>query len=237
MSLSNQIIYFVLGDYNTKTEFGHYLIEDSSISEGDKNYIVSHSMDKIKTFSEKDINSKDYMILDNNHYCLFYFITASGIFYLSISSIQSIYMDKNNLMYELFEDIENQNLKKFVDPETGNLNKVGLQNLKFSIDQHNIKMKGQNIEGNKDNNNINMSNSQINDINIETKDNVKNVSVNLNEVEILNNTNSNIRNSSQIPQYTSFDFERRMRRNFYVKIGLGFFIMVGIYIAIKMIFI
>jgi len=237
MSLSNQILYFAIGDYNTKNEYGHYLTEDDSISENDKNYIKTQADNKIKSFAEKDLSSKDYTILDTNNYILFYSITSSGIFYIAISSLQSIYTDKNNLMYELFEDIENQNLKKFVDPETGNLNKVGLQNLKFSIDQHNIKMKGQNIEGNKDNNNINMSNSQINDINIETKDNVKNVSVNLNEVEILNNTNSNIRNSSQIPQYTSFDFERRMRRNFYVKIGLGFFIMVGIYIAIKMIFI
>ena len=237
MSFSNQILYFAIGDYNTKKEFGHYLIDDNSISENDKTYIENQATNKIKTFSEKDLSSKDYIILDNNNYNLFFSITSSGTFYLAISSIHSIYTDKNNLMYELFEDIEHQGLKKLVDPNTGVLNRVGLQNLKFSIEQHNSKMKGQNSEGNKESNKITEINNQINDINLDVKNSVKNMIVNVNEMKYLDNKSSDIRDSSEKFQQGSLEVERRMRRNFFIKIGFGILALIIAYLAIKMIFI
>jgi len=235
MSLSNQILYFAIGDYNTKNEYGHYLTEDDSISENDKNYIKTQADNKIKSFAEKDLSSKDYTILDTNNYILFYSITSSGIFYIAISSLQSIYTDKNNLMYELFEDIEHQGLKKLVDPKTGTLNRVGLQNLKFSIEQHNSKMKGQN--GNKEGNKITELNNQINDLNLDVKNSVKNMIVNVNEMKYLDNKSSDIRESSEKFQQGSLEIERKMKRNCYVKIGLGILGIVICYIVVKMIFI
>ena len=170
MSYNNQIFYFLIGDYNNKSELGHYLCEDKSISEDDKEYIVSQAKHIYKNFGEKDLGGKDYTILNNNQFCAFYSITSSGTFYLSVTSVHGVYMDNNNLMYELFEDIEHQGIKKLID-KNGNLSRVGNQNLKFSIEQNNNKMKDQSIEGGekKDINKIVVLNNQINDINMMLK--------------------------------------------------------------------
>ena len=58
MSLNNQIYYFIIGDYNKKSELGHYLYEENILSENDKNYIVSYSTNIYKNFSEKDVGIK-----------------------------------------------------------------------------------------------------------------------------------------------------------------------------------
>ena len=137
MSNINQIYYFLIGDYHKKSELGHYLCEDNSISEKDKQYLINKSTDAYMNFSEKDIGSKEYKILDNNTFSIFYLITSSGTFYLSIVSIHSIYMDQNNLMFEFFEDLEHQGIKKLIDNNTGKLSRVAIQNLKFNIENNN----------------------------------------------------------------------------------------------------
>ena len=239
MSLNNQIYYFVIGDFNKKSELGHYLYEENILSENDKNYIVSYSTNIYKNFSEKDVGNKDYIILDNNNYCLFYSITSSGTFYLAVTSINSIYADKNNLMYEFFEDIEHQGIKKLVD-KNGNLSRVGNQNLKFSIEQNNIKMKEQNIineKENKDESKIVILNSQINDINNDVKNSVKNMIVSVNEMKYLDNKSSQLKNMSYKFQQESYDIERKMRnKNLLIKIIFAFFALLGIYLAIRLIF-
>ena len=173
MSLANQIYYFLIGDYHKKIELGSYICEDNSISEKDKQYILSNATKIYKNFSDKDIGTKEYKVLDNNIYSVFHLITSSGTFYLSIVSIHSIYMDQNNLMFEFFEDIEHQGIKKLVDNNTGKLSRVGIQNLKFSVENNNNKMKNMNNDGT-EGNKIQNLNNQINDINNEMKNSVKN---------------------------------------------------------------
>ncbi len=236
MSSINQIYYFVIGDYHNKSELGHYLCEDNSLSEDDKNYILKQATNIYKNFSEKDISSKEHVILDNNQFCAFYSITSQGTFYLSVTSINSIYSDQNNLMFELFEDIEHQGIKKLID-KNGNLSRVGNQNLKFIIEQNNNKMKGQNTEDGENNNKIVILNNQINDINNDVKTSVKNMIVSVNEMKYLDNKSSEIKDISYKFQQSSYDVERKMRnKNCMIKIGFGILAVAGIYLAIKLIF-
>ena len=233
MSLNNQIYYFIIGDYNNKSELGHYICEDNSLSEENKNYIISQSNNLYKNFGEKDIGSKDYIISDNNIFYIFYIfysITLSGTFYLAVTNINSIYADNNNLIFELFEDIEHQGIKKLVD-KNGNLTRVGNQNLKFSIEQY------INKEDNKDNNKIVTLNNQINDINNDVKNSVKNMIVSVNEMKYLDNKSSELKNMSFKFQQESYNVERTMRnRNLILKIVFGVLALIGIYLAIKFIF-
>ena len=236
MSSINQIYYFVIGDYHNKSELGHYLCEDNSLSEDDKNYILKQATNIYKNFSEKDISSKEHVILDNNQFCAFYSITSQGTFYLSVTSINSTYSDQNNLMFELFEDIEHQGIKKLID-KNGNLSRVGNQNLKFIIEQNNNKMKGQNTEDGENNNKIVILNNQINDINNDVKTSVKNMIVSVNEMKYLDNKSSEIKDISYKFQQSSYDVERKMRnKNCMIKIGFGILAIAGIYLAIKLIF-
>ena len=231
MSNINQIYYFLIGDYHKKAELGHYICDDNSISEKDKEYITSKATETFTNFSEKDLGSKEYKILDNNNFSIFYLITSSGTFYLSIVSIHSIYMDQNNLMFEFFEDIEHQGIKKLIDNNTGKLSRVGNQNLKFSIENNNIKMKS--AEGNK----IKNLNNQINDINNEMKNSVKNMIVSVNEMHTLNSKSVEIKDMSEKFQQGAYDVERKMRgRKLLIKIALGAIVIVAIYLMIKFIF-
>ena len=235
MSNNNQIYYFLIGDYHKKSELGYYLCEDNSISEKDKQYIVSKVAETYSNFNEKDIGSKEYKIIDNNTFSIFHLITSSGTFYLSVVNINSIYMDQNNLMFELFEDIEHQGIKKLIDNNTGKLTRVGIQNLKFSIENHNNKMKNMCKEIN-EGNKIKNLNNQINDINNEMQNSVKNMIVSVSEMNNLNSKSAEIKDMSYKFQQGAYDIEKRMkRRSLLIKIGLGVIAVIVIYAIIKFI--
>ena len=141
-------------------------------------------------------------------------------------------MDQNNLMYEFFEDIEHQGIKKLIDNNSGKLSRVGIQNLKFSIENNNIKMKSNNSEENK----IKNLNNTINDINNEMKNSVKNMIVSVNEMNTLNSKSAEIKDMSYKFQQCSYDIEKKMKRkNLLFKIILGTIGLVGICILIKLI--
>ena len=232
----NIIYYFIIGDFNNKSELGHYLCEDNTLSEEDKNYIISSAENIYKNFKEKDNGSKEHLILENNKFCAFYSVTSSGTFYLSITNINSIYTDKNNLMFELFEDIEHQGIKKLVD-KNGNLSRVGNQNLKFSIEQNNMKINSEEKNNNEDESKIVKLNNQINDINNDVKNSVKNMIVSVKEMNYLDNKSSELKDMSYKFQQESYDVERKMRnKNLLIKIGFAFLAIFGIFIAIKLIF-
>ena len=236
MSNINQIYYFLIGDYHKKSELGYYLCDDNSITEKDKQYIISKATETYTNFSEKDVGSKECKVLDNNLFSIFHLITSSGTFYLSIASINSIYMDQNNLMFEFFEDIEHQGIKKLVDNNTGKLSRVGIQNLKFSVENNNNKMKNMNNDGT-EGNKIQNLNNQINDINNEMKNSVKNMIVSVNEMHTLNSKSVEIKDMSEKFQQGAYDIERKMKgRKLLIKIALGAILVVGVYFMIKLIF-
>ena len=236
MSNINQIYYFLIGDYHKKSELGYYLCDDNSITEKDKQYIISKATETYTNFAEKDVGSKECKVLDNNLFSIFHLITSSGTFYLSIASINSIYMDQNNLMFEFFEDIEHQGIKKLVDNNTGKLSRVGIQNLKFSVENNNNKMKNMNNDGT-EGNKIQNLNNQINDINNEMKNSVKNMIVSVNEMHTLNSKSVEIKDMSEKFQQGAYDIERKMRgRKLLIKIALGVIVIASIYLMIKFIF-
>ena len=142
-------------------------------------------------------------------------------------------MDQNNLMFEFFEDIEHQGIKKLIDNNTGKLSRVGNQNLKFSIENNNIKMKSTNgAEGNK----IKNLNNQINDINNEMKNSVKNMIVSVNEMNNLDSKSAEIKDMSYKFQQGAYDVERKVRgRNLLFKIVFAIIGIVAISILIKFI--
>ena len=145
-------------------------------------------------------------------------------------------MDQNNLMFEFFEDIEHQGIKKLVDNNTGKLSRVGIQNLKFSVENNNNKMKNMNNDGT-EGNKIQNLNNQINDINNEMKNSVKNMIVSVNEMHTLNSKSVEIKDMSEKFQQGAYDIERKMRgRKLLIKIALGVIVIASIYLMIKFIF-
>ena len=98
-------------------------------------------------------------------------------------------------MFELFEDIEHQGIKKLVD-KNGNLSRVGNQNLKFSIEQNNVKINSEEKNNNKDNSKIVKLNNQINDINNDVKNSVKNMIVSVKEMNYLDNKSTEFKDMS-----------------------------------------
>ena len=250
MSHINQIYYFLIGDYHKKIELGHYICEDESISEKDKDYIISKAKETYTNFGEKDLGSKEYKILENNIYSIFYLITSSGTFYLSIVSIQSIYMDQNNLMFEFFEDIQHQGIKKLVD-KNGELTNVGKQNLKFSIEKYTESNKSKLTSFNNNNelfentpnsnennkpNKITMVTSQINEIKKDVKSSLKNMITNISDMEELDSKSLKIKEQSYKFQQDSLNLERKLKwQNLRNKIIIGLiilFIIIIIYVLI-----
>ena len=81
--------------------------------------------------SEAISNKKNKIILD--YYIIFYTLKNSGTFYLAVVYKNSLYEEENNLIFELFEDIDHQGIKKLVD-SNGVLSNIGMQNFKFSVE-------------------------------------------------------------------------------------------------------
>ena len=135
MSLKPYIIYFMFGNYNYRKQIGYYINESipDKYTQNDLNQIISKS----KTiFEEKDtdlkINIKYKESFEN--FILFYLITKSNTFYLSAVTNNYEYEFKEDEIYELFYDLENQGIKKLTD-KNGELSKIGRQNLKFCLEQ------------------------------------------------------------------------------------------------------
>ena len=123
------IFYFLLANNNLKKEIGEY-IDDyyqnfntenlSKIKSTSKEILLSDDKNKYKT---NKITYPDYNI--------FYTVTSSDTLYLAAVKKEI----KENLIFELIEDIEHQGIKKLID-KNGELTNVGKQNLRFSIENY-----------------------------------------------------------------------------------------------------
>ena len=136
MSLKPYIIYFMFGNYNYRKQIGYYINESipDKFTQNDLNQIISKSK---SIFEEKDtdlkINIKYKESCEN--FILFYLITKSNTFYLSAVTNNYEYEFKEDEIYELFNDLENQGIRKLTD-KNGELSKIGRQNLKFCLEQN-----------------------------------------------------------------------------------------------------
>ena len=146
--------------------------------------------------------SQNKIILD--YYIIFYTLKNSGTFYLAVVYKNSLYETEDHLIFELFEDIDHQGIKKLVDAN-GKLTQVGMMNLKFSIElnqennRKNIDKKNYNNEDfmkNKDTSKITLLNNEIKDIHSNVKETVQNMIHNVNDMQDLDEKSEKIKDSS-----------------------------------------
>ena len=133
----------------------------------------------------------------------------------------SLYSQQENLVYELFEDVENRGIKKLVN-ESGELTLVGKQNLKFCIEldqETNRKNNEKNSDDNyiskkneKDMAKFSLINNELNDIQDNVKESMKNILTNVNDMQDLDDKSAKIKDISEQFQKDSYMLEKKLRK-------------------------
>ena len=243
MSCYSSIYYFMIGNFNTHQIIGNYINNNITDSNFDN---VKYTCDDIFRNSTEDLskNKKNKICLD--YYIIFYTLQNSGTFYLAVVLKDSLYNEEENLIYELFEDIDHQGIKKLVNKK-GVLTHVGIQNLKFCIDLYqennrknnenkkekeneNIFVKNKNI--NKDMSKIALLNNEINDIHINVKESVKNMITNVNDMHDLDTKSAKIKDTSYQFQKDSAALENKIRFQKFVSKIVIFCVLTIIFIIV-----
>ena len=212
------ILFFRIINLESKEIIGTYIIpEINNLSL--KNEIESKSQELInqikteKRSVKKHINFKND---SNKSIDIYYLSTNNGILYLSFIEITSSNSKsfKENYIYELLENIDSQNIKKFVGDD-GKLTNVGLQNLKMSIENyHNTYNYGNEslIDDDPQSHKISIINSQINDVKNDMKENVKNMMTNMSDMNEIEGKSVSIKDTSFQFQQDAKNLENKMRR-------------------------
>ena len=216
MSSYSSIYYFMMGNYNSFQEIGNYINDNLKDNNFDN---IKFSCDNIfRNFSEDISNNKNKKILD--YFTIYYTLKTSGTFYLAVVHKNSLYCSNENLIFELFEDIEHQGIKKLVN-KNGELTRVGNQNLKFCIElfqENNRKNKYSELNRdnqsffikNKDTSKIALLNNELNDIQNNMKESVKNMISNVNEMQDLDDKSAKIKDTSYQFQKDSTILEQQI---------------------------
>ena len=241
MSSYSSIYYFMIGNFYTHQEIGNYI--DSNLNDNNFDNVKFTCDDIFRNVKEEITkNNKNKVVLD--YYIIYYTLKTSGTFYLTVVLKDSLYSSEENLIFELFEDIEHQGIKKLTD-KNGELTRVGKQNLKFCIElfQENNR-KNINIEKNKDNENkenenkdkdmskIALLNNEINDLHANVKESVKNMITNVNEMQDLDDKSSKIKDSSYQFQKDSAMLEKKLKFRKLIRKILIYSILILIFIII-----
>ena len=219
MSSSNSVYYFMMGNYNTHKELGTYL--DNSMDNNDFEN-VKFTCDDIFGHSSEEQSKNKKNKVEKEKYIIFYTFTNSGLFYLAVILKNSQYDKNDNLVYELFEDVENRGIRKLID-KNGKLTIVGKQNLKFCIEQDQEKNKK--IKNNlgssltdfftgkkeKDTSKLSLLSNEINNIQENVKESVKNIINNVSEMQDLDEKSAKIKDVSYQFQKDSSMLERKVR--------------------------
>jgi len=204
MSLKNSIIYFMLGYYLKHKEIGNYINESNidNKSQIDLNEIISISRKIFEKIDEQNIkNKKGKEVLQK--YDIYYIVANSDIFYLAV--LNKNFEGDEDEIFELFEDIEYQGIKKLTD-KNGELSKIGKQNLKFCIEQSNrhkiidnnsiLNFFRMNNDKEQNTNTISLLSTQINDIQNDVKDGMKKLLTNVDDMDNLDKKSEKIKDSS-----------------------------------------
>ena len=207
----------MMGNYYTHKEIGSYI--DNKMDNNNFESIKFTCDDIfIHSSEEQSKNKKNKVELDK--YIIFYTFTNSGIFYLAVIIKNSLYSKNEQLVYELFEDVENRGIKKLVDKK-GELTLVGKQNLKFCIDQdQEINRKSNNKNNSltdylngqkKDTSKLSLLSNELNDIQTNVKESIKNAINNVAEMQDLDDKSAKIKDVSFQFQKDSTMLERKIR--------------------------
>ena len=238
MSTSLGLYYFMIGDFNTHKEIGN--ITDNSnnnVSINDHNKILSNSKEIfLKSSEEKIKNKKNLFTLEN--FKIYFTLKNNGTFYLACikkDEFKDKQLEKNKekLIFDLIDDIDNQNIRKLVN-KNGELTNVGKQNLKFMIEKKERELNEEdlvsNIVDNSDDNSINkitFLNTQINDIKKDVKLSVKNMINNVSEMQEIDSKSAQIKDTSYKFQQDAANLERNLRFRKYLMKGV-FYSLIGI---------
>ena len=171
----------------------------------------------IQTVNKTIKNHFNFKNDSNKSIEIYYLSTNSGTLYLSFIEITSEISKtfKDNYVYELLENIDSQNIKKFVNDDD-KLTNVGLQNLRMSIDNYhntyNYDSGESLIEDDPQSNKISIINNQINDVKNDMKENVKNMMTNMTDMNEIEGKSVNIKDTSFQFQRDSKALENKMKK-------------------------
>ena len=225
---STSIYYFLIANQATHKEIGNFL-DNSDINNNinDFNDIVLKSRELLRTDNSSIKGKKNKLSLENH--MIYYMITTSDFFYLAAVRKNSQYCKKENLIFELMEDIDHQGIKKLVD-KNGELTNVGKQNLKFSIEKY------------QESNLSKLTKNSLIDIILNQSDDQSNKSSmrtnNVGEMHELQNKSSKKKEQRMKFQKDSYNFEKHIkfkkyRNKIIIGIGIIFILIIIIYLIMK----
>ena len=225
MSLNNKldyntsIYYFLIANQTTKKEIGSFIDNSDNLNNiNDLNNIVSKSREILQSDNTLIKGKKNKLLLENHN--IYYMTTTTDFFYLAAVRKNSQYCKKENLIFELMEDIDHQGIKKLVD-KNGELTNVGKQNLKFSIEKYQESNKSKLTKTNffdlisssniNQNNKYTMVNSQINEVKNDIDSNTNNMITNINDTDDLDNKSLKIIEQSMKFQNDSNILDKKLK--------------------------
>ena len=219
------LYYFMIGDFQTHKEIG--TLTDNSINSldiKDHNTVLSNSKEIFNNSSEEKIKNKKNLIQIEKFKMLFT-LKNNGTFYLACIIInekdeKNIEEKKQKLIFDLIDDVDNQNIRKLVN-KNGELTNVGKQNLRFTIDKKERELNEEKGDFTSDLfersnsdpsiNKISFLNTQINDIQKDVKLSVKSMLNNVNDMQEIDRKSEQIKDTSYKFKQDAANLERKLR--------------------------
>ena len=218
------IIYLCISNQNNKSIIGSYNpieIDKSSIKESIEIKALE-LINKINPENGLEKNKINFQTSSDRIINIYYSLVNKGILYMVFVEIISLYLEnfKDDSIFELIEEIDSKGIKSSINSD-GKLNKIGLQNLKFTVEKYqNSFFSGTNLASNpslieeapKDNK-IAVINEQIKGVQNDMKNNVKNIINNMNDINEIENKSEVIKDNSFRFRKDSLALEKKMRKN------------------------
>ena len=213
------ILYFQIINLETQNIIGvyeHPELKNTSL----KKELEDKSKELIPTIQTVNKSIKNHFNFKNDSNKtieIYYLSTNSGTLYLSFIELtsESSKTFKDNYVYELLENIDSQNIKKFVNDDD-KLTNVGSQNLRMSIDNYHNTYNYDSgeilIEDDQQSNKISIINNQINDVKNDMKENVKNMMNNMSDMNEIEGKSVSIKDTSFQFQRDSKNLENKMKK-------------------------
>jgi len=219
------LYYFMIGDFQSHKEIGS--LTDNSINSldiKDHNTVLSNSKEIFNSSSEDKIKNKKNLIQIEKFKMLFT-LKNNGTFYLACIIInekdeKNIEEKKQKLIFDLIDDVDNQNIRKLVN-KNGELTNVGKQNLRFTIDKKERELNEEKGDFTSDLfersnsdpsiNKISFLNTQINDIQKDVKLSVKSMLNNVNDMQEIDRKSEQIKDTSYKFKQDAANLERKLR--------------------------
>ena len=218
------IIYLCIANQNNKSIIGSYNpieMEKSSLKESIENKALE-LINKINPENGPEKNTINFQTSSDKIINIYYTLINKGILYIVFVEIMSVYLDnfKDETIFELIEEIDNQGIKSNVD-KSGKLTNIGKQNLKFSVEKYQNSFFSEKefatnpslIEEAPKDNKIAVINEQIKGVQNDMKNNVKNMVVNIQDINEMENKSNVIKDASFQFRKDSLALEKKMKKN------------------------